>query len=146
MFTPSRDQARELFFATWEKYLAKQALEGLEMTVLDVVLLHPEYHALLGDRERNLDRDYSPESGELNPFLHLSLHLAVSEQLSINQPTGISDLFESLATHMKDRHAALHVVLECLGETLWQATRLGSAPDQDAYLACMRARLGNDSN
>jgi hypothetical protein len=141
MFTPSRQQARDLFFHTWEKYRSGQALEGLENTVLEVVLLHPEYHAVLDERETHVDRDYLPESAELNPFLHLSLHLAISEQLAMDQPPGISKLFETLTVRHGDRHAALHVVLDCLGETVWQANRSGASPDQDAYLACLREHL-----
>jgi hypothetical protein len=141
MFTPSRHQARDLFFDTWEKYRAGRALEGLENTVLEIVLLHPEYHAVLDDRDKHLDYDYLPESGKLNPFLHMSLHLAVAEQLAMDQPTGIADIFNTLTARHGERHAALHVVLDCLGETVWQANRSGSAPDQHAYLACLRDRL-----
>jgi len=144
MFNPSRRQARELFFNAWEKYRSSQPLEGLESTALEVILLHPEYHQLLGERERNIERDYSPESGSLNPFLHLSLHLSIAEQLAIDQPPGISDLFAALAAKHGDRHSALHIVLECLGEAVWQANRSGSPLDEDAYLACLRQRLDKD--
>ena len=137
MFTPSRQQARDLFFDTWEKYSSSQTLEGLEKTVLEVVLLHPEYHALLDQRDTHVDRDYPPESGKLNPFLHLSLHLAVAEQLAMDQPPGIAEVFASLTVRNGDRHVALHVVLDCLGETIWQANRSGSPPDQSAYPACL---------
>ncbi|RPI48824.1 MAG: DUF1841 family protein, partial [Betaproteobacteria bacterium] len=88
MFAPSRDQARRFLFDTWHKYRAGEALSALERVALDVITLHPEYHALLDNPERNSDRDYSPELGQINPFLHLHLHLAVEEQLSIDQPPG----------------------------------------------------------
>jgi hypothetical protein len=141
MFSPSRHQARDLFFNTWEKYGAGQPLEGLENTVIEVVLLHPEYHAILDDRETHRDRDYLPESGIPNPFLHLSLHLAIAEQLAIDQPPGIAELIDSLTARLGDRHAALHVALDCLSEMVWQANHSGSAPDQYAYLACLRKYL-----
>lgn len=143
MFAPTRNQARELFFLTWEKYCSGRPLEGLESTALEVILLHPEYHTLLGQRDRNIDRDYLPESGQLNPFLHLSLHLSVAEQLAIDQPAGISALYKALLKKHADGHAALHDILECLAETVWQANRLNTAPDQDAYLACLRERLNS---
>ena len=108
-------------------------------------MLHPEYHELLSDRERNIDRDYPPESGAINPFLHLSLHLSIAEQLSIDQPPGIAELLDALVAKHGERHAALHDVLECLGETLWQANRTGSPPDQVAYIKCLRARLGKEA-
>lgn len=141
MFTPSRQQARDLFFNTWEKYRAGRVLEGLEQTVLEIVLLHPEYQELLENRERHFERDFLPETGQLNPFLHMSLHLAVAEQLAVNQPPGIADAFHSLMARYSDRHAALHVIVECLGETVWQANRSGSAPDQHAYLGCLQEHL-----
>jgi hypothetical protein len=143
MFNPSRSQARELFFDTWEKYRSGQQLDGLESTALEVIMLHPEYHALLSDRERNIERDYPPESGAINPFLHLSLHLSIAEQLAIDQPPGIADLLKALVAKHDDRHAALHDVLECLGESVWQANRSGSPPDQNAYIQCLRDRLEN---
>ena len=141
MFTPSRHQARQLFFTTWEKYRTGQELEGLEAPVLEVILLHPEYHAVLDERERNLDRDYLPDSGELNPFLHMSLHLSINEQLAIGHPPGISDVFTALLARLGDRHQALHAMLECLGEIIWQANRSGSMPDQNAYLSCLHERI-----
>jgi hypothetical protein len=138
MFNPSRDQARSFFFDTWEKYGRGETLSPLERTALEVILLHPEYHPLLADRPGNQSREYGPESGGMNPFLHLSLHLAIEEQLSIDQPPGIRASFEALAAKLRSEHDAKHRVLECLGETIWQAQRNGTAPDQDAYLACIR--------
>jgi len=140
MFSPSRDQARRIFFDTWAKRRAGAPLEGLEKTALAVILLHPEYHPLLDDRDRNLERDFGPEQGGLNPFLHLSLHLAIEEQLSIDQPSGILSAYRTLAAQHRDEHEAKHVVLECLGEVVWSAQRSGSPPDGDAYLDCVRRR------
>ena len=87
MFNPSREEVREMFFATWRKYRAGEPLAGIETIALQVILLHPEYHAVLDHPERYRDRDYVDES---NPFLHMSLHLALEEQLSIDQPPGIA--------------------------------------------------------
>src|SRR5438552_12610153 len=83
MFTPSRDEARRFLVDAWAKYRAGAPLTGLEQLAAGIVALHPEYHAILEDPERHLDRDYRPEAGAVNPFLHLSLHLAVAEQLGI---------------------------------------------------------------
>ena len=136
MFDPSRDQAREAFFGTWRKYRAGEPLAGIETAVLGVILLHPEYHGLLEQADRYAGRDFP---GELNPFLHLSLHLAIEEQLTIDQPPGIKTLFDSLQTmKKKDRHEALHDVLECLGETIWRSQREKAPLDGGAYLDCVR--------
>ena len=140
MFTPTRDQARRFLSDAWAKYRASQPLSALEQTVVNIIALHPEYHDVVEHAGRNVDRDFSPESGQMNPFLHLSLHLAVAEQLAIDQPPGIRAQFARLRVAKGDEHEALHAVLECLGETMWQAQRLGTPPDGDAYLECLKKR------
>jgi hypothetical protein len=140
MFTPSRDEARRFLVDAWAKFRAHQPLTDLERVAVEIMALHPEYHAMLESPGAHLGRDYGPEGGELNPFLHLSLHLAVAEQLAIDQPPGLRAEFERLRRVHGDEHAALHDVLECLGETLWQAQRLRAAPDASVYLDCLRRR------
>ena len=140
MFNPSRDQVRQFFFDVWRKYRDKAPLTGLEPVAVDVVLAHPEYREAIEHPERYAGRDYSPEAGESNPFLHLSLHLAIEEQLSIDQPPGIRAEFERITRTRGDRHEALHAVLECLGETVWKAQRDAAAPDAAGYLECLRKR------
>ena len=140
MFNPSRDEARQFFFDTWRKYHAGETLSDLEKVALRVISLHPEYHALLDDRERHLEHDYTPQDGSLNPFLHLSLHLAIEEQLSIDQPPGIRAHFERIAFATGSEHDAKHALLECLGETIWHAQRTGSAPDEMIYFECLQRR------
>ncbi|HUJ85338.1 MAG TPA: DUF1841 family protein [Burkholderiales bacterium] len=140
MFEPSRDQARELYFETWRKYGAGEALTAMEALALQIVLLHPEYHAVLADPERYREQEYFPELGRSNPFLHLSLHLALEEQLSIDQPRGIVARFAALAARRGERHAALHDAIECLAEMLWRAQRERAEPDGAAYLDCLEAR------
>jgi hypothetical protein len=106
MFDPTRDQVRSFFFDTWRKYRSGTPLAGLETVGLGVILLHPEYHRVLDDPEKNLAQEYFPEGGETNPFLHLSLHLALEEQLSIDQPPGIARHFATLAARLGERLAA----------------------------------------
>lgn len=137
MFNPTRDQVREMFFGAWQKYRAGQPLVGIETLALDVILLHPEYHAALSDPERTRDKDYVDES---NPFLHMSLHVALEEQLSIDQPPGIALRFRTLWSKFQDRHEALHQALECLAEMVWRSQRDRAAPDAEAYLACLEKR------
>ena len=140
MYAPSRSQARQFLVETWRKYAAGEVLSPLERIALEVVLLHPEYHALLEAAERHFDRDYSPASGQLNPFLHLNLHLAIEEQLGIDQPPGIRAEYERLRDTRGEAHEAKHVLLECLGEMLWQSQRRGTPLDGDVYLDCVRRR------
>ena len=142
MYAPTRDQARQFLFETWRKYQAGERLSALERIALEIELMHPEYHALLAAPERHAGRDYLPESGGVNPFLHLSLHLAVEEQLAIDRPTGICAEYARLATLSTTPHEAKHVILECLGETIWQAQRDGIAPDETRYLECLRRSQG----
>jgi hypothetical protein len=142
MFNPSRADVRHFFFDAWRKYRLQMPLEGLERTAIEIILLHPEHHRFLDDAERNLEREFTPEDGAANPFLHLSLHLAIAEQLSIDQPRGITAAYRELASRAASPHDALHTLLECLGEIIWHAQRNGTAPDETAYLACIRGALG----
>ncbi|HZQ60540.1 MAG TPA: DUF1841 family protein [Casimicrobiaceae bacterium] len=137
MFTPSRDEARRFIIDAWTKQRAGTALTALERMTADIVALHPEYHPVIEHPEQHAQRDYRPEAGEINPFLHLSLHLAVAEQLSIDQPPGLRAQYERLKQSRGDAHAALHALVECLGEVVWQAQRHGTAPDANLYLACV---------
>jgi hypothetical protein len=137
MFNPSRDEARRFLIDVWLRRRAQQPLSALERVAADLIAIHPEYHATLEHPDRHAERDYSPELGDVNPFLHLSLHLAVAEQLAIDQPPGIRAQFERLRVARGDEHAALHAVLECLGEVLWNAQRQRTPPDAALYLACL---------
>lgn len=147
MFNPTRDQARRFFIDTWQKQLQNLPMTAMELMATDIVRQHPEYHDLLGHStsghklEELLAREWTPEQGVGNPFLHLSLHLAIEEQLSINQPPGIRGIFEQLQKRHGERHAALHDILECLGATLWHAQRDRTPPDGAAYLDCMRRKI-----
>tara|TARA_R110002073_G_scaffold130695_1_gene277362 strand:- start:3872 stop:4300 length:429 start_codon:yes stop_codon:yes gene_type:complete len=141
MFKPSREQARQLFFDTWDKYRQKEILSGLEDIVLEVILLHPEYHDMLDNAERYRDKDYLPEMGDTNPFLHMSMHVAIKEQLSIDQPIGICERFEHLLKITGNKHDTMHQVMECLAEMIWQAQRNQSAPNATVYFECLDKQI-----
>jgi hypothetical protein len=137
MFDPSRQQARGLFFGAWQKYRDGVPLAGIESLALEVILQHPEYHAVLDEPGRYREKDYVDQS---NPFLHMSLHLALEEQLSIDQPPGIRSRWEALLRRSRDRHEALHQAIECLAEMVWHSQRDGLPPDAAAYLSCLERR------
>ena len=140
MFSPSREQARRFMIDAWDKRRQGLPQTPLETLAADIVALHPEYHRLLELGPAALEKEWTPEQGETNPFLHLSLHLAVDEQLSIDQPPGIRAAYSALLKRHGERHAALHQMLECLGEVMWQAQRQGQPPDGAAYLDCLKRR------
>lgn len=139
MFNPSREQVRRFFCDTWKKHLERLPLVGAEVTAADIAARHPEYHALLTDSEGALEKEWTPEGGQTNPFLHLSLHLAIHEQVTIDQPPGIRAAFDLLRRKM-DPHDAEHVLLECLGETIWRAQREGGQMDALAYVDAVRRK------
>ena len=139
MFNPSRDQVRQFFFDSWGKFHAGQPLSALETLALQVARAHPEYHALLEAPQRHLEREYFPEMGETNPFLHLSLHLAIAEQLQIDQPQGLRSAYQQLVASGHSEHEAEHVILDCLAETLWRSQRDRAEPDGLAYIRCVQS-------
>lgn len=138
MFGQDRDEIRQTYLTAWQRAQAGEALDPTQRAIADVVADHPEYQTLLSDPETALARDYTPEQGETNPFLHMGLHLALREQVGTDRPTGIRPLHARLAGRLGDEHEAEHRMMECLGQALWEAQRSGRAPDEAAYLECLK--------
>ncbi len=145
LFNPSRDEVRQFFFEAWAKFKQQQALTDLEKIAVSVIHLHPEYHAILDAPEQYKDQAYFPEMGETNPFLHMSLHLSILEQLSINQPIGIAPAYAKLQVKHQDEHSAQHALLECLAETIWLAQRNNTGLDAVHYLNLIQQRAGTQA-
>jgi hypothetical protein len=129
----SRDELRNLYRAAWRKFKTQQTLTPLDKQIVAVISEHPEYHVIIESAATDL-ANYSPRTGQLNPWLHMGLHLAIREQVTTNRPHGIADVHARLAKRLGDAHEAEHKMLETLAETLWEAQRGGVAPDERAYL------------
>ena len=140
MFAPSRNDVRAFFCEARRKLRAGEPLTPLEAIAADWIGEHPEYEADLDDAQAAQAATYPVEEGRTNPFLHLSMHLSISEQVSIDQPRGIKQAFELLRARRGSAHAAQHEVMECLGEMLWESQRSGRPPDGERYIDCVRRR------
>ena len=138
LFNPTREEVRRFFCDTWKKKTEEHILTPMEMIASDWMVQHPEYHALLSDPEGAVAQDYTPERGETNPFLHLSMHLSISEQISIDQPPGIKAIAEKLAKKLGSEHEAQHAMMECLGQVMWEAQREGQALSPEKYLEALQ--------
>ena len=140
MFSPSQHDVRQFFCDVHRKRRAGAPLTPMESAAADWIAEHPEYHAELADLAAALAAVYDVESGRTNPFLHLAMHLSISEQVSIDQPRGIKQAFELLTRRLGSAHAAQHEVMECLGEMIWASQKSGLPPDGERYLDCVRRR------
>ena len=140
MFAPSQNDVRRFFCDAWRKHVAALPLTPIEAQAADWIAEHPEYHAELADVEAALAAVFDMEAGRTNPFLHLSMHLSITEQIGIDQPRGIKQAFELLRHRLGSAHDAQHEVMECLGEMIWASQRSGLPPDGQAYLDCVRRR------
>jgi len=140
MFAPSQHDVRDFFCAANRKLRAKEPLTPLEAIAADWIAAHPEYEADLADADTARAAVYAVEGGRTNPFLHLSMHLSISEQVSIDQPRGIKQAYELLAARRGSAHEAQHEVMECLGEMMWASQRSGLPPDGEKYIDCVRRR------
>jgi hypothetical protein len=137
----SRDQLRLAYAQAWAKHLAHSPLAPLEAQIADVIGAHPEYQRIVADEDTAVGFEQSPGQAAENPFLHMGLHLAVREQLSVDRPPGIGDLKRQLQMRYGDAHRAEHALMEALGEELWRAQRDGRPPDEQRYLVLARSRL-----
>ncbi|MGS0754592.1 DUF1841 family protein [Roseateles sp. GG27B] len=140
MFAPSQLEGRQFFCATYRKLRSGQPLIPMEAIAADWIEQHPEYHAELADEEAALAAVYSVEEGRTNPFLHLSMHLTITEQQSIDQPHGIRQAIDLLAARRNSLHEAHHAAMDCLGEMIWTSQRSGLPPDGHQYLDCARKK------
>lgn len=132
IFGQDRGELRKMYADAWQKRCDQRPLSPLETQIADVVELHPEYHGAVTSDD--LDKDYIPDGGQTNPFLHMGLHLGIREQVSTDRPAGIAAIYQALAAQAGDAHAAEHGMIECLAETLWEAQRDNRPPDEQKYL------------
>lgn len=139
MFGQDRNQLRQMYLDAWHKQQNNELMQPLEVMIAEVVALHPEYHAQLEQGEDVLDKDFLPEMGEANPFMHMGMHIAIREQLSTDRPSGIVLAHKKLSLRLQDAHAVEHQIMECLGQSLWEAQRNNSAPDESQYLLCVQS-------
>jgi len=144
MFQPSQQDVRRFFCTAHAKARDGHPMEAIETLAAMWIAEHPEYHADLEDVEAALIRVYPPDDGRQNPFLHLSMHLSISEQCSIDQPRGIRQAVELLAKRRGSLHDAHHETMEALGRMLWESQRAGRPPDGDAYVAAVQRRATQD--
>ncbi|TCS36623.1 uncharacterized protein DUF1841 [Paucimonas lemoignei] len=140
MFNPSQHDVRRFFCEAYRKQRNNEILTPLEAIARDWIMQHPEYSGDLEEIEAALAADYSVERGQANPFLHLSMHLSIAEQISIDQPPGIRAAFQALAHKLQSEHEAHHQIMECLGEMIWNSQRSGLPPDGAAYIECVKRR------
>jgi len=145
LFGNNRDQLRQMYRDALEKSEKGVPMSALETQIADVLSLHPEYHKAVAPSSHHsgdaLDKDYLPESGEANPFMHMSLHLAVRDQLATNRPNGVRKAYTDLCELTQDPHQAEHVLCEAMGEELWQSQRNRTPPDEQRYLQRVLTRI-----
>ena len=144
LMQPSQADVRRFFCAVYAKTLAGTPLEAIETIAGRWTEEHPEYHAALADVDAALLKMADPKESRTNPFLHLSMHLSISEQCSIDQPRGIRQAVELLAHRLNSLHDAHHAAMECLGKMIWESQRAGRPPDGETYVACVQRHVTRD--
>lgn len=137
MFGTDRNQLRQMYKTAWEKLLQQQVLTPLEIQITDVIKEHPEYHDFI----TQLDKDFLPELGQTNPFLHMGLHLGLREQLVTNRPQGISKIYKKLLSKTASTHDTEHLMIDCLAEAMWSSQVNNLPPDEAKYLKCLKKLL-----
>ncbi|RUR20534.1 DUF1841 family protein [Legionella sp. km535] len=135
---------RQMFFSSWNKYQQKQLLSPLENEIVQVILVHPEYHKILEQSSKFQEQAYYPELGETNPFLHMGLHLAVREQISTDRPAGIRAVYHALVKKYKDTLAVEHLIMEQLAECLWSSQKNNMPPDEQHYLNALSGYIDDN--
>ncbi len=143
MYTQNRGELRRTYLEAWRRAQDGAPLEPLERLIVGVIEMHPEYHGALNRPEAILDRDFSPDSGQANPFLHMGMHIAILEQVGADRPAGIAAHYHQLVAMLGDTHEAEHRMMELLGGMLWEAQRIGQPPDERQYLQRIASLAGS---
>ena len=133
MFSQDRQKQRKFLANSWQKYTSNKPLEPLEKQLVSIIEIHTEYQDLIG----NIKSEYSPEQDEVNPFLHINLHLALRDQLTLNQPKGIKVVHQKLISNYKDSHKVEHLMMECIEEMIYISQKNNTSMDQESYLECI---------
>ncbi|NOQ77962.1 MAG: DUF1841 family protein [Gammaproteobacteria bacterium] len=141
LFGQDRNQLRKVYFQSWHKFKNKLPMEPMESLIASLISQHPEYHDFFDQIEQNQDKDFTPEMGQTNPFLHLGMHISIQEQLGTQRPPEITGLYQSLCTKLGDAHEAEHQMMDCLGEMLWSAQRNNEQPNENTYIECVKKLL-----
>jgi hypothetical protein len=144
MFTPSQADVRKFFCSVYAKQRSGQPMDALETLASQWIAEHPEYHGDFADEAGALAAMGEVMEGRTNPFLHVSMHLSISEQCSIDQPRGIRQAVELLAARRNSLHEAHHEAMECLGRMIWESQRAARPPDGAAYIDCVQRRATQD--
>jgi hypothetical protein len=144
MFNPSQEDVRRFFCEAFAKSRDGKPMEAIETLAARWIDEHPEYHAGFSDLDAALASMQAVTEGKTNPFLHLSMHLSISEQCSIDQPRGIRQAVELLTHKRNSLHLAHHEAMECLGKMLWESQQAGRPPDGDSYIACIQRHATKD--
>ncbi len=135
LYTQDRTQQRQFLANAWQKFLDKKVLDPLEDQLTQVIEMHPEYHKLIND----VESEYFPEQGEVNPFLHINLHLSLREQLSINQPTGINEYYQKILNKVQDPHEVEHKMMDCIAQMIFSSQKNNQPMDHQAYIECLKS-------
>ncbi len=138
MFTQDRSQLRKIFFDAWGNFQQNLVLTPMDEIIVNIIKLHPEYHDMLNHENDFIDKDYLPENGESNPFLHMAMHISIHEQLATKRPEQITNLYQQLLNKYQDQHTVEHHMMECLGQMIWQAQRDKTHPEESLYVDCLQ--------
>jgi len=139
VFSQDRSKQRKFLANSWQKHINGEILEPLELQLALIVQKHPEYHALIND----INLEYFPEQGKTNPFLHINLHLALQDQLTLNQPNEINDIYKKLIVIHSDTHEVEHMMMECIAEMIFNSQKNNNTLDQNKYLVNLKNLIKN---
>lgn len=141
LYGDKREDYRKRFFDAWRKHKNNELLEPMEKRILQIILQHKEYINIFDDPEKNMDKDFFSELGETNPFFHMSLHLTILDQLAINQPKEIRNLYKQCIERFGDTHEAEHCLMHSLAIALHDLHYNTTPFDEKKYLNRIKKAL-----
>lgn len=136
-----RDASRKVMLDAWQKHLKKESLEPLEQQIVSLIQAHPEFQPAF-EQDEHLAIDY-PMDPTINPYLHIGLHLTILEQISLDRPVGIRDIYQQLTKQIGNTHEAEHLMMQVLTNAIDAAIQDPNGNAEQVYLQNLKRLLSD---
>ena len=134
----TREEVRQVYLTVLKKMHDQSLLEPMEAIIAEVIEMHPEYHSFLQKTDTAMEKDFLPEGGETNPFLHMGMHIALREQANTDRPIGFKAIYQNLL-RKRNPHETEHAMMECLAEALYQSQKNNLPFDEVKYMGDLKS-------
>jgi hypothetical protein len=136
-----RESNRQRLHEVWVAAKAGRPLAGEEAAYAKAMLDHPEYHNAWEFADQVGAAEYVVDGA--NPFLHITVHVIIENQLAQGDPPEVAKTLERLLGQGMGRHGAIHAIAAAFMEVAFPAFQGREPFNTKRYIKKVR-RLGRE--